>query len=83
MHIRQSEAAALVEVGQAFVVNAHQPQHRRVKVVNMDAAFRDVVTEIIRLAIDEARLHTATRHPRRETARMMVAPIIIRREFAL
>ena len=83
MHIGQAEAAALVEVGQAFVVNAQQAQHRGVEVVNVDTALRDVVTEIVRLAIDETGLHAATGHPRREAARMMVAPVIVRREFAL
>ena len=83
MHIRQAEAAALVEVGQAFVVNAQQAQHGGVEVVNVDAALRDVVTEIVRLAIDQAGLHTAASHPGGETARMMVTPVIIRREFAL
>ena len=83
MHIRQTEAAALVEVGQAFVVNAQQPQHRGVEVVNVDATFRDVVTEIVRLAINQARLHPAARHPSGEAARMMVAPVVVRREFAL
>lgn len=83
MHIRQPEAAALVEVGQAFVVNAQQAQQRGVEIVNVDAALRDVVAKIVRLAIDQTRLHATTSHPCRETARMMIAPVIVRREFAL
>lgn len=83
MHIGQPEAAALVEIGQAFVINAQQAQHGSVEVVHVDAAFGDVVTEIVRLAIDQAGLHAATGHPRGETARMMVTPVIICREFAL
>jgi hypothetical protein len=39
MHIGQAEAAALVEVGQAFVIHSGQPQHRGMEVVNVDANF--------------------------------------------
>lgn len=83
MHIGQTEAAALVEIRQPFVIHAQQAQHCGVEVVDVDAAFRDVVTEIIRLAIDQAGLHAAASHPCGEAARMMVAPVIVRREFAL
>jgi hypothetical protein len=38
MHIGQAEAAGLVEVGQAFVINAQQAQHRSVEIVHVDAA---------------------------------------------
>ena len=65
------------------LVNAQQAQHRGVEVVDVDAALGDVVTEIVRLAIDQTRLHATAGHPRREATRMMVAPIIVRREFAL
>jgi hypothetical protein len=39
MYVRQAETAALVEVGQAFVINAQQAQHRGMEVVNVDANF--------------------------------------------
>ena len=83
MHVGQAEAAALVEIRQAFVIHAEQAQHRGVEIVDVDAALRDVVAEIVRLAIDQAGLHAATGHPRGETARMMVAPVIVRSEFTL
>ena len=81
--IGQAETAALVEVGQAFVINAEQAQHRGVEIVNVDAVSGDVVTEVIRLAIDHAWLHSTSGQPGCETARMMIAPVIVRRQLAL
>lgn len=49
MHIRQSEKAVWLDVGQAFVVNAQQAQHRGVEIVNGNAAFDGVAADVSRL----------------------------------
>src|SRR5262245_1319274 len=49
----------------------------------MNAVRRDVVAQIIRRAVSHAGAHAAACHPRRETARMMVTPVIILGQFAL
>ena len=56
------------------MVNAHEVQQRGLEVVDMNGFVGDVVAELIRFAVDDAGLHTAARHPNRETARVMVAP---------
>jgi hypothetical protein len=72
-----------VEVRQPLVIHPQKMQHRRLKIMDVHASFSDVVAEIIGRAVDEAGLHAAARHPHRETARMMVAAVVGRRQLAL
>ncbi len=51
--------------------------------MHVNAVFRDVVTEIIRLAIDHTGLHATAGHPGCETSRVMIAPVIVGRQLAL
>ena len=83
MHVGQAEVAALEFVGQAFVVDAHLVQDRRLQVVDVDGVFHGVHAEFVALAVSEAGLHAAAGHPGGEAARMMVAPVIVRRQLAL
>jgi hypothetical protein len=53
-----------------------------VEVVHVDAIADDIVSELIRLAEDDARLDPAARHPRGEATRMMIAAEV-RLDFAL
>ena len=73
-HIRQPVVAAFKAVGELRVINAQAVQHRRVEVMHVDRVLRDVLAKVVSRAIDQPRLDPATRHPKRETARMMVAP---------
>ena len=43
----------------------------------MNRVFDDVVTKVVRLAVVEAGFYATARHPHRETARVMVATVIV------
>ena len=45
--IGQSKVAAAVTVGQLFVIEAHEVQHRGVKVVNVHTLFNGSKTEFV------------------------------------
>ena len=45
--VGQSKAAAVVLVGQAFVVHAQQMQNRGVQVVEVDSVFNGLVPDFI------------------------------------
>ena len=77
MNIRQTEITALKFVGQARMVYPKTVKDRRIEIVNMDRITGDVIAEVVRLPDRHARLDAATREPNGETARMVIAPIIV------
>ena len=72
--VGQAEVAALELVGELFVVDPQQPQHRRVQVVHVDGILDDVVAELVGAADGHARLGAAAGQPHRERPRMVIAP---------
>ena len=62
-HIGQAEMAALVEIGEAGVIESHQVQDRGMEVVNVDGILGDVVAEVIGRAVDDAGFHATAGHP--------------------
>ena len=58
MNVGQPKIAALVAVGQPFVVEAQAMQNRRVEVVDVDRVLGDVVAEVVRLT-DHTRFNAA------------------------
>src|SRR6187401_2470667 len=79
MNVREPVAPALEKIRQPFVVHTEQMQHRGVEVMHVNAVFRDVVAELVGLAVHQTRLHATASHPDRETAWVMIAAIIVRR----
>mgnify|MGYP002837535359 CR=1 FL=1 len=71
--VGQSVVAALELEGQLLVVDAEQMQDRGLKIVHMHRVAGDVVGEVVRLAVDEARLHPSPGHPDREGPPVVVA----------
>ena len=65
------------------MVDPQAVQDRGVQVVDMHRVLDDVVAEIVGLAVDDARLDAAAGHPDREAARMMIAAVVLARQFAL
>ena len=63
MNIRQAEVATGVAVRQTRVVEAQDVQNRRVEIVNVDGVFRDVVADLVRRSVDDARLDAASGQP--------------------
>src|SRR6185437_15446266 len=70
--VSQLVIATQIEVAQLVVVDAEQPQHRRIEVVGRRRFPDHVVVEIIRLTVVEARLDSTTSQPPREVATMMI-----------
>src|SRR5687767_4711808 len=59
VHVRQPEVAALEPMRESLVVEAEQVEDRGVEVVDVDGVFDGVEAEVVRLAVDHARLHAA------------------------
>src|SRR6266705_160388 len=74
---------ALHFVSQPFVIDAEAVQNRRIQIVNMNRVFHDVVAKLVSSTVDDAGLDAAARHPDGEAARMMIAAVVLAREFAL
>src|SRR5262245_44896409 len=83
MNIRQAEFTPLKLVCELGVIQAKAMQDRGVQVVHMRRVARDVIAEVISLTEAQSRLDAAAREPDREAARVMVTPVIVRRELAL
>src|SRR4029079_9923917 len=75
--------ASLVAEGEALVVHAHRLQQGGVEVVDVHGVTGDVVSKVIRFAIDHAFLNAAAGHPDGEAAGVMVASEIAGRDVAL
>ena len=59
----QSYIQSLEFCRQASVINAQAMQNCRVQVVNVDRVFRNVVAEVVGLAVNDSRLDSAASHP--------------------
>lgn len=75
MNVCQTKTAALVWIGQLFVIDAHHVQDGGLPIVNVNTLFDHIPTIITGLAILVTGLHPATGHPQTESAAMMVAAI--------
>src|SRR5207249_8347560 len=73
VHIRESERATLVAIGQLLVVEAQQMQHRGVQIMHVHQLLHDVVAKFIRAAVRDALLHAASREQHGEGILAMVA----------
>ena len=73
MHVSEAEVAAIVAVGETFVVDAEQMQNRGVKVVHVDFVSHGHVTEFIRGPESEPGLGAAAGEPNGEAAGVVVA----------
>ena len=82
-HIRQPVMSALELEGELCVIDAEAVEDGRVQVVHIDGIARDVVAEVIGLAMRDATLDAAAGHPDGEAAGMMIATIVVRREPSL
>lgn len=79
MDISQAVMPTLEEVGQPFMINAHEMKDGGVQVMNVNTALvliDDVVAEVIGLSVSEAALDPASGHPNRKTAWVMIATIV-------
>jgi len=59
------------------VLEAEEVQDGGVQVADVHRIFNDVVAEVVGLTVNCAALDPAAGQPHRETARMMVAPVVV------
>ncbi len=64
------------------MVEAHLVEDGGVEIVDVDGVFDDIIAKLIGFAV-HARLDAPARHPDREGAGVMVAPVIVESELAL
>src|SRR2546425_63302 len=68
---------ALMTVNQFGMIQAHQPENRRVDVVDMQAVLHRAKTQFVSLANDLSAFHATARHPHGKAGRIMVAAIAL------
>ena len=73
MHIRQTEVAALIAVGEAFVVEAQQMQNRGVEIVDLHRRLGDVHAEVICATMRNSAFDAAASEPHCERIFVMIA----------
>src|SRR5437868_7127557 len=98
VHVCEPKAPALISIAQPLMVNPELVENCGLEIMDMDGAgyelaflrmqnlavgVGNVVTVIVRPAVSNAGFGAASGHPNAETARMMIATVIILREFAL
>ena len=86
-NVGQSKGTAVVLKRQAFVIEAHQVEHRGVQVVDVDLAFDSVIAKVVCRTVRDAALHAAASQPHREAVMIVltaVSELSVRRtsEFA-
>ncbi len=75
--VRKTISAAKMFVGQFLMVNTHQMFNGCMKIMDADWIFDDIVTELVRFAINYSGLNTPACHPDAEALRMMVPAIVV------
>src|SRR5438045_4025488 len=83
MDIGEAIVAAFEPVSELLVVHAEEVQDGCVEIVHVGRVLHDVVTEVIGGTEDQPRFDAAARHPKGETARMMIASEVILADLAL
>lgn len=63
MHIGEAKMAPLVLEGQAFVIDPQKVENGRVKIMNMNPAFRDTVRVFVRLTVGRTGLNPTPGKP--------------------
>lgn len=83
MNVGESVVTPLESEGQPLVVNAQLMERCGLKIVNVHRIFDDVVSEVVSAPVAHSSSNAAARHPDRETPRVVVTPVVRRRELAL
>src|SRR5882672_6700606 len=98
VHVGEAEPPPLVQIRKTFMIDAEEMQDSCLQVVNVDRSRSEgafvgidgvaigvgnVISVIICAAIGHAGFDAAAGHPDSETARMVIAAIIVFCEFAL
>jgi hypothetical protein len=79
----QAHVEPLVFDRQTLVIDSKALQDRGVQIVHVNWILGDVVTKIVRRAVNEARLYPSASHPDAEAAGMVIAAVVFFGELAL
>lgn len=83
MHVGQAVTSPLVLEYKLLVINPHQMHDGSLKIMHMHRIFDDIIAKIIGLTVHKSFFHARTSHPDGETARMVVAAVVIAGELTL
>ena len=75
MHVCQPEIAAGVAIGKFLVIESEEVKQRRVQIVHVDLVLGGREAELIRGAVHDTLLQSATREPRRKPVRIVIAAV--------
>ena len=75
MHIGQAHIASGVAEGEPFVIDAHEMENGGPEVEDARFPIDDMITELIRLAVDRAALHSAAGEPDTEAEGIVVTAV--------
>src|SRR5258706_5331382 len=71
--VGQAEVAAIVAIGQFFVVETEEPQNRGVQIMDVDLVLDSASAKFVRRTISHSAFHSATRHPHAASAAIVIA----------
>src|SRR5437016_14109888 len=75
MHVCQAKIAAGAAEGALFVVEAKEPKHGGVEIVDMDLVFSGLEAELVGCPVDIAAAHATACHPGSKPVMVVVAAI--------
>ena len=82
-HAGQALVQPLVPAGETAVVNAHAVKDRCVQLIEVHRVFRDVIAEVIGFPVGHPSLDPTAGHPHTEITGMVIASVVISRQFSL
>ena len=83
VYVREAIPAPLEFVRQLLVVDSQQMKDCRLKIVNVDRVFLNVVAVAVGLAVARATTNSTTRHPHCVATRMVIAAKVGTLQFTL
>ena len=75
-YIGKPVTSSLVFVNKFFMVITKEVQYRRLKIVNMNRIFDNIISQFVCFSINDSRFYSSSGHPDAKATGMMIAAII-------
>lgn len=75
--IREAEVPTTVEIGEGFVIDAHEMEQGGVEIVDIDLVLHCVKTKIVRRSVVVSGFDTGSGEPGRKTVRIVIATVLV------
>ena len=75
-HIGKPVTSPLVFINEFFVIIAKQVQDGGLKIMYVNGILDDIISQLVRFAVDDSRFYTASSHPDTKATRMVITAII-------